>query len=184
MDIEITPFVSYVLRVAQEQYLPAIYMPTSLRQSPDGEVASLQVAKRQGVISSGACERIITLASSYNEVLPAWILMNVCPMQDFFPPASSRQFELFILQCRQASLKTIRRAIEQTVILGKPPSIEVVLGMQWLFSAESMLGNPDGAQPHAEFLTWLEDVHVDQSLLMQVLMTSTVSEHAAAPEGE
>jgi hypothetical protein len=158
-----TPEVNQLIALSREAWLPAIYCPNSLRQSPDADLPSLALVQVRGLPGSYGAFRHIQHAFEYPEALPAWFSCRISTAIDFLPPADRPRFELLQLQYRARGLQTLRKAIDEMHRTGSPPTISLILQILYLFEGDCVGYQAIAAQAHAVVLPWIEQASMDQA---------------------
>ena len=168
-----TPSINWVLKLYQNTYLPALYIPTWLRDSSDGSLPSEALVKNGSLAGSKTCERAIELGFRYPECVPSWFFLMLTTMREVLLGVDAAQFQMLMLQYRTRSLQILRKTIAEKQQGGKP-TVPMILQILWLFGAECMINESMAAEAHAVVVPWIDQIQLDPEVSIASMVTAMV----------
>lgn len=163
-----------ILTCYMTAFLPAIWMPTWLRESPDARYPSEALVKSQKLAGSRSMARSVDFTFRHPESLPSWFFVALTCMRGVFEPLDPTGFQTLLLQYRTYSLRTLRESISE-IPAESPPPVTVILQILRIFGAECMINEYLAAKAHAVVIPWIEKVQLEPRVfsgLMGAMMVS------------
>lgn len=175
-----TPEVNRIVAFMRDAYIPCIYIPNWMRQSPDADTPLSTLVRSRALAGSCGVLRDEQMWCDYPEIQPAWLAGNLSDMIDVFPCEDKPRLYEIMLQFRQRGIQILRQAIFDQTKSKSVPKVSLLWQIMLLYREGLLREQSQGAEAYDVVLQFVEKAYVDNATALNVLIMAMYNDVESA----
>lgn len=175
-----TPEVNRIVAFMRDAYIPCIYIPTWLRQSPDADLPLAALVKSRALAGSCGVLRDNQMWHDNPEIQPAWLAGNLSGLMDVLSFEEKPRMYEIMLQCRQRGLQILRQSIYEQAKLKSAPKVTLLWQIMLLYREGLIREESQGVEAYSVVLQYVEKAYVDNATALNVLIMAMFNDAETA----